>query len=140
DVPKTTSPRKTTAHFAVGARRIVSEHSDLGVRIEFDEIASHSLVGGRLFDYRYRFDGPFAVGAFVGAERYALVTPAYGVYYGAGIQWRDVLPGWDLAAEFRYSDSIARDHLLPTDPPDVGPRNDTFYDVTSTLLTLSRRF
>jgi hypothetical protein len=139
-VPRTTSPRKTTAHVAVGARRAVSEHNDLGTRIEFDDIDSRSLIGVRLIDYRYRFDGPLAAGAFLGAQRYALATPAYGFYYGAGIQWRNVLPGWDLGAEFRYSDSIARDHLLPTDPPDVGPRNDTFYDVTSTLLTISRRF
>jgi hypothetical protein len=139
-IPRSTTTRKSTPHFAVGARRVASEHNDLGIRLEFDDVDGHALVGVRLLDYRYRFDGPFAIGAFVGAERYALATPAYGFYYGAGIQWRNVLPGCDLAAEFRYSDSIARDHLLPSDPPTVGPQNDSFYDVTSTLLTFSYHF
>ncbi len=137
---RTTAPRKSTLHIALGARRAVSEHSDLGTRIEFDNIASHSLVGVRLLDYRYRFDGPLAAGVFIGAERYALATPAYGFYYGVGLQWRNVLPGWDVGAEFRYSDSIARDHLLPSDPPNIGARSDSFYDVISTLFTVSRRF
>ncbi len=137
---RTTAPRKSTLHVALGARRAVSDHSDLGTRIEFDDVASHSLVGVRLLDYRYRFDGPLAAGVFIGAERYALATPAYGFYYGVGLQWRNVLPGWDVGAEFRYSDSIARDHLLPSDPPNIGARSDSFYDVISTLFTVSRRF
>jgi hypothetical protein len=137
---RTTSAHKSTPHFAFGARRSVTDHSDLGTRIEFDDIASHSLIGVRLVDYRYRFDGPLAMGAFIGAERYAVATPAYGFYYGAGIQWRNVVPGCDAGVEFRYSDSIARTHVLPTDPPNDGARNDSFYDVTSTLFTLSYRF
>ena len=80
------------------------------------------------------------MGAFLGAERYALGTPAYGFYFGAGIQWRNVLPGFDLGAEFRYSDGLARDHLLPGDPPNSGARTDSFYDVTSTLFTMSYHF
>ncbi|MDB6089265.1 MAG: hypothetical protein JWN85_2049, partial [Gammaproteobacteria bacterium] len=35
---KTTTPSATGAHFAIGARRFVSEHSDLGARLELDDV------------------------------------------------------------------------------------------------------
>ncbi len=137
---RTTGPSQTAAHFEVGARRFVTEHQDLGTRLEFENIDGHSLVGVRLLDYRLRFNNPLAMGAYLGAARYALATPAYGVYVGLGLQYRNVLPGWDVGVDVRYNDSIARDHLLPTDPPNVGPRNDSFYDVVGALFTISRHF
>jgi capsule assembly protein Wzi len=128
------------AHFALGARRFVSDHSDLGARVEFDNIQGHSLIGVRALDYRYRFNSPLALSVFIGAARYALATPAYGIYYGAGLQWRNVLPGWDVGADYRYANSVARDHLLPSDPPSVGDRNDSFYNISSFTLSVSRHF
>ena len=137
---RTRGPTKFGAHVGLGARRFVSDHSDLGARIEADDIQGHSLIGLRAIDYRYRFNGPLAVSFFMGAARYALATPAYGIYLGAGAQWRNVIPGWDLGVDLRYADSIARDHLLPTDPPNVGERSDSFYNVLSTTLSVSRHF
>lgn len=137
---RTTGPFQTTAHFEIGARRFVSDHQDLGTRVEFENIDGHSLIGVRLVDYRWRFDNPLAVSAFLGAARYSAATPAYGLYYGAGLQYRNVLPGWDVGVDIRYDDSIARDHLLPADPPNDGPRNDGFYDMWGAALTVSRRF
>lgn len=125
-------------HFAVGARRFVSDHSDLGARVEFDSIQGSSLIGVRALDYRYRFNSPLTLGFFLGAARYALATPAYGIYYGIGTQWRDVLPGWDLNFDVRYANSVARDHLLPSDPASARP--DSFYDITSATLSISRHF
>jgi hypothetical protein len=141
----TTADKTTTSihygyHVALGARRFVSEHSDLGARFELDNIQGHGLLGVRAVDYRYRFRGPLALNVFIGAARYALVTPAYGIYYGGGLQWRNVLPGWDLGVDLRYADSVARDHLLPNDPPNVGGRNDSFYNILSTTLSISRHF
>jgi hypothetical protein len=127
-------------HYGIGARRFVSDHSDLGARVEVDDIQGHSLIGVRALDYRYRFNGPVALSFFMGAARYALATPAYGIYLGAGAQWRNVLPGWDLGVDFRYADSIARDHLLPSDPPNIGERNDSFYNIVTTTLSVSRHF
>jgi hypothetical protein len=127
-------------HFGVGARRSVSDHSDLGARVEIDEIQNHSLIGVRAVDYRYRFNNPLALSFFLGAARYALATPAYGVYLGAGVQWRNIIRGWDLGVDVRYADNIQRDHLLPSDPPDIGARNDSFYNVVSTTLSISRHF
>jgi hypothetical protein len=137
---RTTGPLKTAAHVELGARRAVTAHQDLGARVEFENIDGHGLIGVRLVDYRWRFDNPFAVGAYLGAARYALATPAYGFYYGLGMEYRNVLPGWDVGVDVRYDDSIARDHLLPTDPPNVGPRNDSFWDVWGAVVKITRRF
>lgn len=136
---KTTEPQKTGYHFAIGARRAVSEHNDLGTRVELEEVDGHDLVGVRLVDYRYRFRGPIALDAFLGAARYALGTPAYGFYYGVGAQWRNVLPGWDVGLDVRYDDTLARDHLLPGDPP-LTPRPDSFYYVIGAIFSISYHF
>jgi hypothetical protein len=138
--PRTTSSIAYGYHVGIGARRFVSDRSDLGVRLEADSIQGHSLIGLRAIDYRLRFHGPLALSLFVGAARYALATPAYGAYVGGGAQWRNVLPGWDVGWDVRYADNIQRDHLLRTDPPNVGARNDSFYNVLSTTVSISRHF
>jgi len=123
---------------ALGARRSVSDHSDLGARLDLDDLGGKSLAGVRLIDYRYRFQGPLALGAFLGAARYALATPAYGFYYGVGLQWRDILPHVDAGVEARYYDSVARDHLLPGDPHTNRP--DSFYDISGGVASLTYHF
>jgi hypothetical protein len=136
--PKTTGRFAGSAHVAVGARRAVSEHSDLGARLDLDDLSGKSLAGVRLIDYRYRFHSPLALGAFLGAARYALATPAYGFYYGLGLQWRDLLPHLDLGVEARYYDSVARDRLLPSDPHTNRP--DSFYDIEGAVASLTYHF
>jgi hypothetical protein len=140
DVSGTTRSVDFGYHVGVGARRFVSDHSDLGARIEADNVQGHSLIGVRLIDYRYRFNGPLALAVFLGAARYDLVTPAYGFYAGAGLQYRNVLPGWDLGVDIRYADNVARDHLVPGDPATIGAHNDSFYNIVSTTLSVSRHF
>jgi hypothetical protein len=132
---RTMGRSESGTHFAIGARRPVTDHSDLGVRVDVDDIAGHNVTGFRLVDYRYRFDSPWALGAFLGAVRYNLGTPAYGFYYGANLEWRNVLPGWDLGAEVFLPDSVARDHLLPSDPHST--RVDSFYDVYGLRLLVT---
>ncbi len=131
---------KSGYHFAIGARRFVSDHSDLGARIEVDDIQNNNLLGVRLIDYRYRFNFPLALTFGLGAARYNLATPAYGIYWATGAQWRNLFAGWDLSLDVRYADSVARDHLLPTDPPDIGGRTDSFYNILSTTIAVSRHF
>jgi len=80
-----------------------------------------------------------AVGAFVGAARYALGTPAYGWWLGAGAQWRNVLPGWDLNLDYRYGVELARERSLPSDIQG-GYRSEAFYNITGFALYMSRKF
>jgi hypothetical protein len=140
DLDETATPQvsNTGAHVAVGARRAVSDRSDLGARLELDDVDGHNLLSVRAIDYRYRFKGPIALSVFVGASRYDLATPAMGLYYGGGLQWRDVLPSWDVGLDLRTAKKVARDHLLPSDPQSVRP--DSFYTVNSLSLYLTKRF
>jgi len=136
--PIATSSLGVSPHVGLGARRAVSANNDLGVRVEFDEVDGHALIGVRAIDYRYRFSSRLAVGLFAGAARYDVATPAYGVYFGVGALWRNILPNWDLAADLRHVQNAARDHVLASDPP--GDRPDSFYKIDGGLLYLSRRF
>ena len=141
-IPATTTSPGIGPHFAVGARRAVTEKGDLGVRLEYDQVDSHALIGARLIDYRHRFGDSFALNAFAGVDRYNLATPAYSIYAGFGPEWRNFLPRWlpkwDLSLDLRYGQNIARDHILASDP--VGPRPDSFYKIESAVLYLTRRF
>ena len=123
----------------IGALRRVSTHQDVGVALDADAISGRLLLGLRMIDYRYRFDWPIAFHAFVGAARYSLATPAYGLYLGAGLQWRHFLPNWDVGIDFRNVVKANRQRDLPTDPQGgAGP-----YSFTSTYsytLYVSRRF
>lgn len=136
--PITYLPRTTGAHFGLGVRRAVSEHNDLGARVESDKAGGHGLLGVRLIDYRYRFTAPLALSASLGVARYDLATPAYGFYYAAGLQWRDLLPHLDLVLEGRYYDSLARDRLLASDPHTN--RRDSFYVIQGGVVALNYHF
>jgi hypothetical protein len=137
--PTSKTDTQVAAHIGLGARRAVSRHSDLGVRLELDQVDEEYLLAVRAIDYRYRFANPLALTAFAGAARYDLATPAYGYYLGAGVQWRDLLKGLDVGLEFKYADKVARDKVLPTDPG-TDPRPDSFYDISAATLSLSYRF
>jgi hypothetical protein len=139
--PITTSSVGFGPHLGLGARRAVSANNDLGVRLELDQVDGHSLIGVRPIDYRHRYGDSFALSLFGGVDRYDLATPAYSIYFGAGAQWRNILPGlpnWDLGLDLRYGQNIARDKVLPTDVS--ANRPDTFYKITSGVLYISRHF
>jgi hypothetical protein len=138
------TPRVSTGlgygpHLTIGARRAASEHQDLGAALEADGVHGVSFLGARFFDYRYRFDNPLALNLFIGVGRYTAPTPAYGFYYGAGLQWRNVLPHWDVGIDLRYASKINRIRTLPSDPQG-GYRNDAYYDITYGTLYVSRKF
>ncbi len=136
--PTTSSAPAYASHLGIGARRSVSPHGELGARLELDDIDGHLLIGARAIDYRYLFASPFALSGFVGAARYDLGTPAYGIYGGVGGQWRDIAKDWDLGMDLRFAWNVARDHLLPSDPHSARP--DSFYDITSATLYVTRHF
>ena len=62
--PAHTESLGVAPHFAIGARRAVSERSDLGVRAEIDDIDGDMLFSVRALDYRYRFANPLALSLF----------------------------------------------------------------------------
>lgn len=131
----------TGAYIALGARRRVSLHQDLGVAVEADDISGRSLLSVRMLDYRYRFRSPLAVNLFVGASRYPEGTPAYGVYVGGGLQWRNVLPGWDVGVDYRSVLYAERERDLPTDPqPLATAKPDSLTSIYSWTLYISRKF
>jgi capsule assembly protein Wzi len=138
-IPITTSKVMFGPHFAIGARRAVSEKNDWGIRLELDgDVNGHSLIGARPIDYRHRFGDTFALSLFAGVNRYNLATPAYSLYGGIGTQWRNVLPKWDLGLDARYAQNIARNHVLPTDVSGIRP--DSFYKIQSVIAYITRRF
>lgn len=141
DLDATTPTRQSNvgAHVAIGARRAVSDRSDMGARLELDDVDGNTLLSVRALDYRYRFANPLALSVFLGASRYDVATPAYGLYFGAGLQWRDILPGWDAGLDLRTAKKVARDHVLPEDPH-TEARPDSFYTIQSISLGLVRRF
>lgn len=133
-----TSDSSGGLHLGVGLRRALSGGNDIGVRLELDDADSDLLLAIRALDYRFNLSERLAVGAFFGAARLDLATPAYGYYLGGSLQVKDVLPSWDLGIDLKLGDKVARDNLLPTDPQ--GGSRDNFYDVAGLSIYLSRRF
>ncbi len=137
-------PDETTSdapgyHFGFGARRPASENGDLGVRVEFDEVDGSSLVSLRALDYRYRIGRKLAIGAFFGAARYQIQLPAWGYYWGVGLQYRNLFPGWDLSADVRHHEKISRNNLLTTDRG-YSVSTVSFRDMNGAALYFSRHF
>jgi hypothetical protein len=137
--PPAQTPTTAGPHLAIGARREVSAHQDLGVRLEADTVRGHALYTFRALDYRYRFNGPVALGLFFGASRYDLGTSAFGFALGTGLQWRNVLPNWDIGVDYRYAVKVARLRTLPTDQQG-GFRPDSFFDIQNVNFYISRKF
>ena len=136
-----TFPRVTTTesglHLGVGVRRELTRGS-IGARAELEDVDGDLLLAVRALDYRRHLTQRFAVTAFLGAARLDLATPAYGYYFGGGVQLKDLWPSWSLNVDVHYGDKIARDNLLPSDPQ--GGKNDNFYDLSGLAVYLSRRF
>jgi hypothetical protein len=126
-------------HIGIGARRPVSSRQDLGVRLELDQVASHNLVSLRALDYRFRVNRRLAVGGFFGVGRYDLTLGAHGYYGGAGLQYRDLLPGWDLGLDYRRYDKLNREKGLPEDPVSNPGLTRRFIDLDGISLYVSKR-
>lgn len=124
-------------HLGVGVRRAFGRHYDFGTRIEFDNVDGKLLTAVRALDYRYRFGPVFAAGAFFGAARYDALTPAYGWYGGAGVQWRGLWKNWDAGIDYRIGDHMVR-NKTPAEPVISYPN--AFYTIKGTSLYMSWRF
>ncbi|WP_116810410.1 capsule assembly Wzi family protein [Steroidobacter cummioxidans] len=140
DIPNVRSDSQIEPHLGLGARRMVSDRSDFGVRVEFDRLDGYSLISLRALDYRFRYSQKLALNGFFGAGRYDYGLPAYGYYFGLGVQVMDLLPGWDLSLDFRHHEKLGRDKVLPGDPPSTPDRTRLFFDADTIALYLSRRW
>ncbi len=140
DIPNVTTANKNSYHFGFGARRPISDHGDMGVRIEFDQADEHGLISLRALDYRYRFTNHFALGGFFGAARYSIGLPAYGWYTGYSAQIINLFKYWDVNLDWSQYHKLGRDKVLAYDPPSTPDRTRVFYDVEGIRLFLSRRF
>ena len=87
----------------------------------------------------YRLGQHLSFQVFAGAARYSVGTPAYGFYLGGGPEWRDILPGWDLGLLYHRVVNAERIRDLPSDPQG-GTRNDSFTNIYSWGLYVSRKF
>jgi hypothetical protein len=139
DIPNVRTASEVTPHVAFGARRSVSPRSDFGVRVEFDRLDDVNLISVRALDYRFRYSQKLAFNGFFGAGRYDYGLPAYGYYWGLGVQVMDLLPGWDLSLDGRHHEKLGRDKTLPNDPPSTPDRTRLFFDADTITLYLSRR-
>jgi hypothetical protein len=139
-IPDFSIPAEKNYHLGFGARRPVSEHSDLGIRLELDRVDGNDLLSLRALDYRYRVNRKLAVSGFFGAARYDVGLPAYGYYWGGGLQIMNLMSKWDLGLDLRHHEKLGRDKVLSTDPPPTPIRTRLFFDINGTALYLSRRF
>jgi hypothetical protein len=104
------------AHFGFGARRSVTDRSDLGTRIEYDRVAGHDLLSFRMLDYRYSMGDHFALSVFFGVGRYSLDTPAYG-FTSALASISDIFPKWTCALMQADGQDMARRKSKAGAPP-----------------------
>lgn len=135
-----TSDYEPNYHVGFGARKRVSERSDLGFRLEIDDVQGYSLLSLRALDYRYRLTRKLALNGFIGAGRYDVNLALHGWYIGGGVQYRDVFPGWDVALDYRYYDKLSRDKGLPSDPELNPGMPRLVIDINGLSLYVSKRW
>ena len=97
------------------------------------------MVALRVLDYRYRLESAPRPRRASSALR-AIRRPRrrQGYYDGAGLQWRDLWPHWDLSLDLRDLRSSAAQQVLPSDPQNGDPVE--WYTMQAPTLYLSRRF
>ena len=130
-----TSDWEAGPYFALGAHGLYADRHELGVVAAYSTADSDALLSIRPFDYRYLLTDSLRLKAFFGVARYDKETAAHGYYLGGGAEWRmsssASKDGLGLGIEFAYGDKIARDRVLPDDPPAIAPNSpEIFYDMT----------
>lgn len=128
-------------HLGIGARRSMSKRTDVGMRLELDQVDGNALLSLRALDFQYRVTNRIALGAFGGFARYDYGLPTNGWMWGAGVQFRDVLPKWDIGFDMRHYEKLNRDKSLPSDPVPSSEQHPRLYiDVDSMNFYVSRRW
>ena len=109
----------TGIHLGVGAYRNKDDSRWVyGVKLELDDVAGNLLLSVRAIDLGYKITPRFMVNGFIGAARWDLATAAFGIRFGVGASYR-FGEHWALGSDISYSDSVARDKLLPGENADI---------------------
>ena len=130
-----TSDWEAGPYFGFGVHGLYAERHELGLVASYSTADGDGLFSVRPFDYRYLLTDAVRLKAFFGVARYDKATAAHGYYLGFGGEWRVLKQaqrdGLGLGLEFDYGDKIARDRVLPSDPPSTMPSSpEIFYDMT----------
>lgn len=138
-IPAERSDYQVGGHVGAGIHRL-NDNWRYGIRLQFDQMDDFTMISLRPLDFEYMLTPHWSAGVFAGARRLDLDIPAYGYVLGGGVRYRDLFtPGLDLVVDASYGDKIARDKLLPGDPP-VNEQSEIFYDIVGTQIYLSWRF
>lgn len=128
--PANTSDWTAAPFLGVGVHGNYGDHQNH----QFGLVASYSTADGdalwsfRPLDYRYELFDSFRLKGFFGVARYDQATSAHGYYLGGGAEWRFAGDQLGINIEAAYGDKIARDRVLPSDPPATGTP-EIFYDI-----------
>jgi hypothetical protein len=122
-----------------GAHIPFAQKHELGMMAHYSNADDESLLVLRVADYRYQLWGPLRLKMFFGFARYDQATPAHGYFLGSGLEWRFSGESLALSFEGAYGDKIARDRVLPSDPPATNTP-EIFYDIYALNTYLSWYF
>jgi hypothetical protein len=140
DTPDFTTSSKLSYHAAIGARRLLTDRTQLGVRLDVDQADNHSVIGLRMLDARYNFQNHFSFGGFFGVGRYSVGLPAYGWYYGIGMERTKIFRSWDLTLDLYSYLKMGRDKALPDDPPIFTNKPRIFFNVDGLRVSIGKSF
>ena len=115
-------------HLGVGAYRN-NELSNwvYGMKLELEDVAGNLLFSFRVLDLGYKVTPRIKVNGFIGAARWDVATAALGYRLGLGATYR-LADRWAFGTDVSYSDSLARDKILPEDANE-STSPDIFYDI-----------
>ena len=125
-------------HLGVGVYRYAGDSPWVyGVKLELQDVVGSTMISVRAIDLGYRFTPRFTLNGYLGGARYDLATPAFGYRLGVGGRYW-MTEQLALSAEVSFADSVARDKLLPEEPPGNSP--DLFFDVSQLSVYLKYKF
>ncbi len=138
-------PSDTGYHFGIAARRHLGKNQQhrFGFGVDVDEILGDTLIGLHALDYQYVWNEQWRSGFFFGAASLDTGASQNGFYFGTSVSATNVVQqGMDIVLEARAGSGLARDRLLPDDPPapEDDNRPDIFLDFLAISLSLSYRF
>ena len=114
---------------ALGVHGLYEDSHEFGFVASYSTAAGDALWSFRPLDYRFLFSKNWRLKGFFGIARYDQETAAHGYYLGADMEWKSP-SSIALGMEFAYGDKIARDRVLPSDPPAIAPDSpEIFYDM-----------